>query len=140
MSGILSEEHEEEITGINVTPLVDVMLVLLVIFMVTTSYIVKNAIDLKLPKAASGIEKEVNTMEIIIDKEQRLYFNSQSIVFEDLPAIIAAEKQKATGENITVLISADEATLHGAVVRLIDIVRSQGITDFAINVEASQQK
>ena len=54
MAGGAHMDDDDEITGINVTPLVDIMLVLLIIFMVASNYIVKEAIEVNLPKAATG--------------------------------------------------------------------------------------
>ena len=129
---------EDEITGINVTPLVDVMLVLLVIFMVTATYIVNQSINVNLPKAdtAENPEKTKN-LAFTLDKNSQLFLNGEAIQWEDLPAKIAAEKAKDGGQGpVNALIAADKDTPHGSVVKLIDTVRKHGITDFAINVEA----
>ena len=127
---------EEEITGINVTPLVDVMLVLLVIFMVTATYIVNQSINVNLPKADTGDAVEnIKNLAFVLDKQSNLYLNGDQISFEQLSQRIADEKAKAAKGPLQALIAADEATPHGVVVKLIDAVRRNGITDFAINVE-----
>jgi biopolymer transport protein ExbD len=132
-----SGDDEDSITGINVTPLVDVMLVLLVIFMVTATYIVNQSINVQLPKAdtAESTAKTKN-LAFTLDKSSALFLNGEPLAWEALPAKIAEEKAKDPGQTVNALIAADKETPHGAVVKLIDTVRKHGITDFAINVEA----
>ena len=134
MAGSFSDDQSDEITGINITPLVDVMLVLLIIFMVTANYIVNSGIPVELPKASTGNDIASENLGFVLDKASNLYLNGTPI---ELGAI--AEKlaeRKATGKSMQALISADKDTPHGSVVRLIDTIRKNGVTDFAINVES----
>ncbi len=131
-----SYDSDDEITGINVTPLVDVMLVLLIIFMVTATYIVNQSINVNLPTAeTSDTSAQSKNLAFVIDAKDQLYLNGRPITFEDIPRLIAEEKGKDAPGPLNALISADKVTPHGSVVRLIDMVRKHGITDFAINVE-----
>ena len=136
MAGV-SDDDEDAITGINVTPLVDVMLVLLVIFMVTATYIVNQSINVQLPKAdtAESNDKTKN-LAFTLDKSSALFLNGEPVTWEQLPNKIAEVKAKAGNVQVNALIAADKETPHGSVVKLIDTVRKHGITDFAINVEA----
>ncbi len=136
MAGGADFDDDAEITGINVTPLVDVMLVLLVIFMVTASYIVNQSIDVNLPKADTGATLEkVKNLAFVIDADSNLFLNGDAITFEQIPGLIETERNKEAKGDLQALIAADEAVPHGMVVKLIDSVRKNGITDFAINVE-----
>lgn len=128
-------EGDEEITGINVTPLVDVMLVLLVIFMVTANYIVSQSIQVQLPKATSGSEVTSKNLAFVLDKDSQLFLDGRAIELEAVPAKIQ-EYKKDNNASLQALIAADQKTPHGSVVRLIDTIRKNGITDFAINVES----
>ena len=67
-------DDNDEIVGINVTPLVDVMLVLLVIFMVTANYIAQQAITVELPKASTGEDAGTRNLAFTLDKQSQLYF------------------------------------------------------------------
>jgi biopolymer transport protein ExbD len=135
MAGTASE-NEDEITGINVTPLVDVMLVLLIIFMVTANYIVNQSINVSLPKAETAdTEQKSKNLAFVLDAKSALYLDGKPISYDEVAAKIAEAKDKAAGAPVNALISADKETPHGAVVKLIDAVRKHGITDFAINVE-----
>ncbi len=130
-------EDEDAITGINVTPFVDVMLVLLVIFMVTATYIVNQSIQVKLPKAATGEDAGSTNLAFVLDKESNLYMDGVPILIDTLGDLILAKKKSET-KSLQALITADEKTPHGAVVKLIDVVRKNGITEFAINVEVEK--
>ena len=127
-------DDNDEITGINVTPLVDVMLVLLIIFMVTATYISNQAINIQLPKASTGDQVGSKNLAFVIDKVGHVTMNGKATTFEALPAQLVEERTKT--KDLQALISADQSTTHGTVVKLIDLIRKSGITEFAINVEA----
>ncbi len=133
MAGQEFSDEDEVITGINVTPLVDVMLVLLVIFMVTANYISQKAINLDLPKAATGESPGEVSLGLSLDKEGVLYLNGEKSDYVRLKDYIS--KEKAGGKTVSAMISADSATTHGLVVQLMDAVRKNGITDIAFSVE-----
>ncbi|NRA66304.1 MAG: biopolymer transporter ExbD [Pseudobacteriovorax sp.] len=133
MAGGINLDEDDGITDINVTPFVDVVLVLLIIFMVTANYINTQAIELDLPKAATGTVTESKNLEFAIDKDSQIFLDGDVVNFEQIAAKIAERKQ--TQPNVQALIAADQKTPHGTVMKLIDAVRKNGITDFAINVE-----
>ena len=139
MAGTLSDD--DEITGINVTPLVDVMLVLLIIFMVTASYIVQRSIEVKLPKAETATNTpQTKNLAFVIDAKSNLFLDGNVITWSEIPRFIKQAREKDQSQkNLQALISADKSTPHGLVVRLIDAVRKNGISEFAINVEAVDQ-
>ena len=133
-----SSQDDEEIVGINVTPFVDVMLVLLVIFMVTANYIAHQSITVQLPAASTGEAVPTKNLSFVIDKDSQLFFNGTKISFEEITSRIQSERQADPKKNLQALIAADRATPHGTVVKLIDSVRKNGITELAINVEQGQ--
>jgi len=127
---------DEAITGINVTPLVDITLVLLIIFMVTASYIVKEAIEVDLPRAASGGETVGPTLTFAIDKAGALYLDGQPVTREAARAAVRAAVRRSP--DARALIGADRAVAHGEVVSLIDLVKTEGLTKFAIQIAHDQ--
>jgi biopolymer transport protein ExbD len=132
MAGGAREEDEGMITGINVTPLVDVVLVLLIIFMVTATYIVARSIPVDLPKAATG-EEVVTTFALTLTKDGTVWLDGQrSSEGEIKTAIRAARKNDNEARAV---IAADREVQHGRVVRIIDLVRREGVSRFAINIE-----
>jgi biopolymer transport protein ExbD len=121
------------ITDINVTPLVDITLVLLIIFMVTTTYIVSPSIKVDLPKAASGTEQERTTLALTLDKAGVLHLNGQRT---DEAAVARYIKETLPkNPELQAVIDADKAVPHGQFVRIVDLVKSSGLTKFAIAVE-----
>lgn len=128
-----SDNDEEMISGINVTPLVDITLVLLIVFMVTATYIVRESIEVDLPRAASGGESVGELLNVVLDKKGALYIDG---VRADETQLLAKAKEAASKDaSARVIISADQNARHGAVVHLIDLVKSAGIAKFAINIE-----
>ncbi len=128
-----SNGGDDEITGINVTPLVDVMLVVLIIFMVTATYIVKEAIEIELPKAAAGGETTGKTLAIVITKEGKSYLDGVEISEAAIVQKISESTDKR--EDMQAIISADKEAMHGAVVHMLDVLKQQGITKFAIQID-----
>ncbi len=137
MAGQVSSGDDDElISGINVTPLVDVVLVLLIIFMVTASYIVREAIEVDLPRAANAGEATGTTLAVVLTKDGGIYVDGVKRSEQEL----AQRAREAVGRDkeTRAIISADRAALHGAVVRVIDVVKGEGVSRFAINIEKEQ--
>jgi biopolymer transport protein ExbD len=124
------------IVGINVTPMVDVVLVLLVIMMVSATYIVSQSLKVELPKTASSDESVSKTYAVTITKDGKYLFNDKETPKAELPAKLRAAKESSKDMNL--VISADEHAYHGNVVSVIDLAKVEGITKFAINVEQSK--
>jgi biopolymer transport protein ExbD len=129
------DDDEDAITGINITPLVDIILVLLIVFMMTASYIVTPAIEINLPKAANAEAALQSTLALVISKEGQLYVNNRPASDDDLRRFIRAERAKY-GEELQAVIAADAAVQHGRVVGLIDLVKGEGVVKFALNTQA----
>jgi biopolymer transport protein ExbD len=126
---------DEMITGINVTPLVDITLVLLVILMVTASYVVSRSIPMELPKGATG-ETTPTTLSVSIDKDGKTYLDAE-IIGE--PALRARIKQAHAADPETrAVIAADGRVTHASVVHVIDLLRRENVTKFAINVDPEE--
>jgi biopolymer transport protein ExbD len=123
------------IADINVTPLVDIVLVLLIIFMVTARLIVSRAIPgVETPKAASG-EEIRTTLSLTIDQSRALFVNGERIPSND--AKVASDLlRRAVTENpdVQAVITADNAIPYGDFVGLIDLVRLAGIKKYALTV------
>ena len=129
-----TRNDEEMITGINVTPLVDVVLVLLIILMVTASYIVSKAIPMELPNAGSG-EMANSVLAISIDKDGVIYLDGERISERQLEQ---ASSKAALSPEARAMIAADGRVVHRRVVRVIDVLRKSGVVKFAINVNPEE--
>jgi biopolymer transport protein ExbD len=132
-----AQQDDGEITGINVTPLVDIMLVLLIIFMVTATYIVKEAIEIDLPKAAAGGESTARTLAIVIAKDGRSYLDG--VEADDAAIVRKIQSSGGKPEELQALISADTSATHGAVVHMLDLLKTQGVVKFAIEIEKAPE-
>ncbi len=133
MAGGTSESEDEAITGINVTPLVDVTLVLLIIFMVTASYIVKETIEVELPRAAHGGETVQKTFAVLVTREGQTFLNGVPV--DDQRLVAEVEKAKSAGEDVQAIVGADKNATHGTVTHLLDVLKGAGVTRFAIQIE-----
>jgi biopolymer transport protein ExbD len=122
------------IVGINVTPMVDIVLVLLIIMMVSATYIVSQSLKVELPKTASSDDTVTKTYVVTVTKEGQYLFNDKATSQADLPALLRGAK--AESKDLNLVITADEQARHGSVVGVIDLAKVEGITKFAINVEA----
>ena len=122
------------IVGINVTPMVDVMLVLLIIMMVAATYIVSQALKVELPRTATSDETVAKTYVVTVSREGNYLFNDKPVSKAGLVSELKAARRAAKGE-MNLVITADTAAQHGQVVGVIDVAKLEGITKFAINVE-----
>jgi biopolymer transport protein ExbD len=131
MAGGTRNNDEDIISDINITPFVDVTLVLLIIFMVTATYIVAKSIPVDLPEAGTG-EEVVTTFAVTMTDDGNLYLDGAKIDEDKLKKKLSAAKEK--NADIRVIIDADKVIPHGKVVHIIDLVRKRGVAKFAINI------
>jgi biopolymer transport protein ExbD len=131
MAGGAAPNDDELITAINVTPLVDIVLVLLIILMVTASYIVSKTIPVELPKSATG-ESTNTTLSVSIDQAGKLYLDTTPIDEQQLRLKVRSAHQQ--NPDTRAVIAADGRISHALVVRVIDLLRQEKVTKFAINV------
>ena len=132
-----SDVDEDAITGINVTPLVDITLVLLIIFMVTARFISEPSLGVNLPKASASAstEQEDRRVYLTINTQRQIFLNNSPVSEQELPGKIRELlKQKP---DLNLVLRADKDVSHGDVMRVLDAVREQGVTQFGIAVEGS---
>jgi biopolymer transport protein TolR len=126
-----STRSDETISGINVTPLVDVVLVLLVVLMVTATYIASRAIPVDLPRGATGEVMNV-PLAVTLDRDGRLFLDAVPVTTEKLRFAIRAAQR--TQKDLRAVIAADGSVSHRQVVNVIDLLRQENVVHFAINV------
>ena len=130
------EQDDEGINGINVTPLVDITLVLLIIFMVTASYIVKETIEVELPRAAHGGETLQKTFALLVTKDGKTFLNGAPV--DDNGLVAAVQEAKSRGEDVQAIVGADKNATHGMVTHLLDVLKGAGVLKFAIQIEKQE--
>ncbi len=128
-----SDSGDEVLSEINVVPLVDIILVVLIIFMVTAPIIMKPSINVNLPKAGAGDPTKVSKLNIAINKEGVLTLNGKSSSDEEIKSVAAEELSK--NPDVQAIISADKDVSHGRVVSVMDNVKSSGVKKFAISID-----
>jgi biopolymer transport protein ExbD len=134
-TSLYQDEEASPITDINVTPFVDVVLVLLVVFIVTAKLIVARGVEVDKPKMASGGEVAGLTLRVSVNADGKLFVNGDQ--FGDDAAAIA--KIKALAATATTkpkaIIAGDQHTQYGGVMHAIDLVQQAGITAIALENE-----
>ncbi|MBM4397334.1 MAG: biopolymer transporter ExbD [Deltaproteobacteria bacterium] len=143
MAAAQQDDGDDLISAINVTPLVDVFLVLLVIFMVTASIFLEQEqrlreIPLTLPTAASGAppsEKDA-PISIVLDRAGRVWLDGKQVDVEAVGRLI--DDRRAAGRTPEAVLSADKDLPYGRVARVIDFAKLHGIGNLAINVEEQE--
>jgi len=121
------------IAEINVTPLVDIMLVLLIIFMLTAHLIARQAIEIELPHAAQSTAAPPTTLAITLAADGALFLNDHPVTPDALREAIRAAI--ASDPRTQAIVAGDRRVSHGRVVWVLDTVKSLGITQFAIQID-----
>ncbi|MFT3693043.1 MAG: biopolymer transporter ExbD [Kofleriaceae bacterium] len=121
------------IAEINVTPLVDIMLVLLIIFMLTAHLIAKQAIEVELPRAAAASTAKPTTIAITLTRDGKIYLNEKPVEATALRSAIEAAVK--ADPKLQTIIAGDKEVSHGRVVWVLDLVKQLGVTSFAIQID-----
>lgn len=133
MAGGAQQDDDGEITGINVTPLVDIVLVLLIIFMVTANFIVRETVEVDLPRAANTNDKTLQgPVMITLDKDANVFLDGAPSDTANL--LVKMKEAVEKDKDVRAIISADQSLNYGKVMNIIDLVKEAGIAKFALNI------
>src|SRR3989338_2657815 len=127
------DSGDEVIAEINIVPMVDVILVVLIIFMVTAPMIMKRSININLPKAASGEATVPSKLNIPLSPDGKINLDGKTVEDSEVSAVATEEVKK--NPDIQAIISADKDVPHGRVVSVLDIVKGAGVKKFAISID-----
>jgi biopolymer transport protein ExbD len=122
------------VAEINVTPLTDVFLVLLIIFMITTSALLKPAADVDLPKAAETNEQPKGVL-VTITPSRDIYVNERPVAGDDVSLASVLRDTLARSQDKVVVLAGDREVVLGEVVRVLGIAKEAGATGFALASE-----
>ncbi|MEM7646323.1 MAG: biopolymer transporter ExbD, partial [Pseudomonadota bacterium] len=127
--------YDEPIAEMNVIPLVDVILVVLIIFMVTAPLVLKPSIDVNLPQASSADQQKskAKNIEVVISKNGELYLDGKTIDLEGLKGAVATEA-KTSPESSVVLTADKDVTLDG-LTKIIDAIKGSGIKKVGFSIQ-----
>ena len=133
MAGGATARKRGIVAEINVTPLVDIMLVLLIIFMLTAHLIARKAIEVDLPHAANATPLPSTPLAVTLTRDGTVLLDAKPITVEGLRAAVRAAVAK--DPKTQAIIVGDKAVPHGRVVWLLDTIKSLGVTTFAIQID-----
>ncbi len=138
------EEVENVFAEINITPLTDIFLVLLIIFMVTSSVIVNQSsgsgaragLKVNLPKgSAADVTPAESDLSVAILSDGRIVLAGNVVGEDELKKALDETRQK--NPNTMVIVQADEGVIHGKVVQVMEMAKSAGLAQLAIGVRES---
>ena len=116
----IQDESDEPIAAINFIPMIDISLVLLIIFMVATTFVTVTGIDLKLPKASTAKSAESKTVSVQLSVEKAVFLNGERTTWDALKGGI--QGKLAGTKDRAVVINVDRGVDYGSAVKLMDIV------------------
>lgn len=137
MAGSAGGEDEDMIAGINVTPLVDITLVLLIIFIATSSIIIKAEKGVTLPDAKTAEQSGKGLINVTVLKQgtdKALIYMQGQIVENQATLRRDLEAEKKLDKDVKVIISADQQIEYQEVSDIVDAIRKAGISNFALDV------
>jgi len=128
--------RDRPISGINITPFTDVVLVLLIIFMIATPALVRTGITVNLPKVTSADTQQPQTVTISIDTVGNVYLNQAKVALTDLRNQITAMIKGRT--DVPVVILGDKDVKYDVVVQVLQIVKAAGINHLSLAVDLTK--
>ena len=126
-------DDEGPLASINIIPFVDIVLVLLIIFMLTSIAIVRASMVVNLPKAATGGARVESTVNIVCNKDGTLMLNGARSTVDEIGNFV--KRESSNNPKLQAVIAADKGVEYGHVVDLIDLVNRNGVSAFALDVE-----
>ena len=136
MAWKLTSGRESTMAEINITPLTDVMLVLLVVFMVTSPLLMMESMKLKLPHAESSGEEKSTGLIVSITGDGEYYLNDRKVERAELGREIGAELERTKDD--VVILKADKTVEHGLVVEVLDLARAKGAKKLSIATDPAK--
>jgi biopolymer transport protein ExbD len=127
---LYQDDESPGITDINVTPFVDVVLVILVVFIVTAKLIVARGVDIDKPKASTGGDVQ-STLRISVKENGELFVNGDKFA-TDAEAVARIKQIAATSSKPKAIIAGSRNGAYGNVMRAIDLVQQAGVTGIAL--------
>ncbi len=117
---------EKEFSEINITPFTDVILVVLIIFMITSPFLITGAMKVKLPQSSSAETTVSNSIEVYLNDQNQIFLNNKQVDITQLPTDLQTEFIQKN--NRDVIVKADKNAIYGNVVQLLDALKNAGAT------------
>lgn len=134
-----NQDDDSIVAEINMTPLIDIMLVLLIIFMVTSTAALESGLDIQLPKTSVTNEKKQDEILIIsLGKDGSIALQGKAVKEADLASSISAKLQELKTE--AVILEGDSSAFLGKAVEIMDMAKQAGAKSFSIAAEEDRTK
>lgn len=117
---------EKEFSEINITPFTDVILVVLIIFMITSPFLITGALKVKLPQSSSAETTVNNSIEVYLNAQNQIFLNNKQVDITQLPTDLQTDFIQKN--NRDVIVKADKDAIYGNVVQLLDALKNAGAT------------
>jgi biopolymer transport protein ExbD len=131
--GAKAGDSTETISEINMVPLIDIILVVLIIFMVTAPALIKPSVDVSLPEAASGDETTPSLLNIAITADGQVLLNNEEVDEDEVKNLSKAEVER--NQDVQAVIIADRDLPYGQVIKVLDWAKSSGVKNFAVTTD-----
>lgn len=129
-----SNNSSGTIVEINIVPLVDIILVVLIIFMVAAPLVMQPKIDITLPSASSAKDdKDQSKMKVVLGKQGELFLNNSAITLDGIAA--EAKRLTTTNPETSALLIADKAVTLEMVTELVDTIKTGGVKKVAFSIQ-----
>jgi biopolymer transport protein ExbD len=132
-----NEDNSDIVAEINITPLTDIFLVLLIIFMITSSAMIESGGKINLPKAVAT-QSEARGTTVTLTPKHEIYVNQKKVSEESLEATLKAAL--STSPDKTVILRGDKEVLLGETVKVMSIIKRAGASEIAIAAEVERVK
>ena len=126
-------EHSAKAANVNLTPLIDMVFILLIFFLVTASFTKEAGIEVDRPSAETAVRQVESNLVIAIDKNNEIWVENRNIDIRTIRAYV--EQQQAQNPEGSVIILADKDSRAGMTVDVLDQIRLAGVTNVAIAAE-----
>jgi biopolymer transport protein ExbD len=127
------DDEQMIVSGINVTPLVDITLVLLIIFMVTATFVSERALEVNLPKSATKENSPTPALTVTLGKDGALKIMKKSVTMEELGLLLANEIKTYPDEKV--LLKAEKDLPYYKVAEVLEIIKLSGVKKVALAME-----
>ena len=130
MKQFFNQVQQEEESEINITPMLDVVFIMLIFFIVTASFVKEAGIDVNRPEAATAVKKERANILVAISDKGDIWINKRKVDIRSVQANI--ERLKAENPQGTVVIQADKKATTDTLIKVMDSARAAGVFDVSI--------
>jgi len=128
-----SNSSMDTISEINVVPLVDIILVVLIIFMVTAPAFVKPSVEVSLPEASSGDETTPSLLNVAVQADGTVTLNNEEVNEDEAKNLSRLEFER--NPEVQAIIIADRDLSYGHIIRVLDWIKSSGVKNFAVTTD-----